>query len=352
LVIGVPARNEASNIVELADRIEAGVALLGESTRTEMVLALQPGGDDTLERWSARRARLASRVLVSDPREAGKGNNVKRLIVHAVTSQADLLLVDADLRDYPQRNVSRFVETARRDQLGLVLPIWCRARGQANTTNYLASPLLRAGFGARIRQPLAGHVFLRHSFMADLDLEAVPGDYGVDIAITMAALRLGVAIGQVHLAAPEHDAKAGNSERIMQQVATAALGGLAAGPSPSRADVEWPDRYWDELSWPSSPSAPESWDGVIARYARPSELARWRELLAGPPARVTAMWCERLADAVRQARVGAAPSELAAGLTAPFFVHAESRRRWAGPDVADLEQYVAHLGERVAAELR
>ena len=52
LLLGVPARNESERIVDLADRLEAGVEQLGAAHRAEFVLAYQASTDDTLERFT------------------------------------------------------------------------------------------------------------------------------------------------------------------------------------------------------------------------------------------------------------------------------------------------------------
>ena len=87
----------------------------------------------------------------------------------------------ADLGDYDPRNLVRVVDAARDEDFDLVLPLWCRPHGQGNTTNYLASPLLFASHRARIRQPLAGHMLLRRTLIRQLDVDALPDDYGIDI---------------------------------------------------------------------------------------------------------------------------------------------------------------------------
>ena len=63
LVIGIPARNEEATIADLAAALESGAAMLGEGIRCELVLAYQPGHDDTLARWESHPFRLPNRVL-------------------------------------------------------------------------------------------------------------------------------------------------------------------------------------------------------------------------------------------------------------------------------------------------
>ena len=121
LLIGVPARNEAERIVELADRIERGASLLPSDDECHLALAYQQSDDDTLERFTSRKATLP-RVVLHSPGLVGKGANVKLLLQRALDDGVDfLLLVDADLGDYDPRNLVRVVDAARGEDFDLVL---------------------------------------------------------------------------------------------------------------------------------------------------------------------------------------------------------------------------------------
>jgi glycosyltransferase involved in cell wall biosynthesis len=353
LVIGVPARNESERIVDLANRLEAGIDQLGPDHRAELALAYQASGDDTLERFVQRAARVPQHVLEAPPGSVGKGANVKLLARHALDSGADfLLLVDADLGCYDPDNIRRVVDAAERDGHALVLPLWARPRGQGNTTNYLASPLITATHRARIRQPIAGHMLLHRSLLERLDLERLPDDFGIDIMITLAALESCVRIGQVVLTAPDHPSKTGNSARVMSEVTTAVLRALTVLPAVDRPDVTLPDRYWYGWSWPHNGGVDPDHIDVIARHARSeADLRRWLALGEGSDDDVAEMWCDRLADAVRTVRAPHPDLErIVDDLVCPFFVHAEHRAR-RQTSVAELEQYVADLGLRLSARL-
>jgi hypothetical protein len=347
LVIGVPARDEAATIVQLADALERGCAWLGEGTRCELVLAYQAGVDDTLERWQSRRFRLPNRVLGGAEGVTGKGRNVKLLISYAQQAAAHLLLVDADLGSYPPSNVARFAHSERLAHAGVVLPLWCRPKGQGNSTDFLACPLIFAGFGARVRQPLAGQMLLSRRLLASIDVDQLPDDYGIDVALTMSVLDRGLPVDQVVVPFPDHEG-GGNSHVIMHDVACALLRRLGGGDPAVRTDVATPARWWVG----SDPVAPSSRTlrGLIEQVVPSEALSEWSALFDAPPDAVRDLWCDRLVDAVRQARAGRPVVEVATGLVYPFLVHAEYRRR-VEVDVAGAEAYVGELCDRVAAAL-
>jgi hypothetical protein len=269
------------------------------------------------------------------------------LIRHALELEAHLLLVDGDLRSYPPSNVSAFLDNRPLDRVGLTLPLWCRPRGQANSTNFLASPLLFAGFGARVRQPLAGQMLLGRRLLEAVKVEELPDGYGIDVAITMSALDLDCTVGQVVIPFPHH--LGGNeSLRIMVDVARAVLTRLAGGDLPHRPDVSWRPGYWDEFTVP--PPSSRSLAGPIEEVARSDERGQWQALLDATPEVVRDAWCEELATAVRRARKGEPVQDLVTELGLPFLVHAEYRRRME-TDVAAQERYVEALGSQLAENL-
>ena len=87
-------------------------------------------------------------------------------------------------------------------------------------------------------------MLLRRRLIEQLDVDALPDDYGIDITLTLSALACDARIGQVGLYPPEHPTKEGNSERVMIEVATAGLRALDETHTLDRHDVVWPDRYW------------------------------------------------------------------------------------------------------------
>lgn len=349
LVVGIPARNEAATIAELAGTLEVAAALFGEGIRAELVLAYQPGGDDTLERWRSRQFRLPHRVLYSPEGDSGKGRNVKQLILYAREAGAHLLLVDADLQFDRPSDLAQFLSPDRLSRGGMVLPLWCRPRGQGNSTDFLACPLLYAMFGARIRHPLAGQMVLTNKMLETIELGALPDDYGIDVALTIQGLNEGLAIDQVVVPFPGHEA-GGNSGRIMEDVANAMLTFLAPGVESRRTDVTWAPEWWE--GQPILPPSSRSLVGLIDELAAQEMVSdeQHRQLtamLSASPVEVRDFWCDRLAKATRLAQAGHPIDALVSDLVGPFLVHAEYRRR-VEVDFAGAEAYVADLGTRLA----
>jgi hypothetical protein len=195
-------------------------------------------------------------------------------------------------------------------------------------------------------------MLLHRSLLEQLDVEALPDDYGIDITITLTALDSGASVGQVPLVAPEHPSKEGNSERVMTEVATAVLGALAKLPTIDRPDVGWPDRYWEGWEWPRNGGIePDHVDVILQHAGSEADLEAWLEFSDASDDDVAEMWCDHLADAVRKTRAPHADlGRIVDDLVCPFFVHAEHRGRHHS-SVEELELYVADLGLKLAARL-
>jgi len=204
-------------------------------------------------------------------------------------------------------------------------------------------------FGARIRHPLAGQMILTNKMLETIDVDALPDDYGVDVALTIQGLNEGLAIDQIVVPFPGHEA-GGNSGRIMENVASATLAFLASGVESRRTDVTWPHGWWEGQA--ILPTSTRSLRALIDEMLTEERVSDEQHdeltaMLEGTPAEVRDFWCNHLANATRLAQAGQAIGPLASDLVGPFLVHAEYRRRL-DMDFAAAEAYVADLGTRLA----
>jgi hypothetical protein len=197
-----------------------------------------------------------------------------------------------------------------------------------------------------VRQPLAGQMLLSRRFLASIDVDELPDDYGIDVALTMHALDSGLPVTQVVTPFPDHHGGS-NSLRIMADVATTVLNRLSRRRVAFRRDVAWPERFWEGLSAPL-PSA-RSLQGLIEELAPhgTTTAGGWRDLMGRDPEVIRDLWCDQLAAAVGGARRGEPVADAVSQLAYPFLVHAEYRRRLAA-DRASAEAYVMDLGDRLA----
>ena len=184
--------------------------------------------------------------------------------------------------------------------------------------------------------------------LATIDVDRLPDDYGIDVALTMHALDRGLPVTQVAMpvsGAPGRRQQPPDHGRRGRRPCFDRL-------SPSHrsrpgADVVWPDRYWERLA--RRPRRPRgACKGLIEQLAPTGPSGRWRELMDrrpgdDPRSLVCTTSRRRFETPGRASRSRTLVSQLAY----PFLVHAEYRRRLA-VDRASAESYVVELGEQLA----
>jgi hypothetical protein len=183
-----------------------------------------------------------------------------------------------------------------------------------------------------------------------LDIEALPDDYGIDIAVTMSVLDRQGRIGQVPLPGVSHSERQLNSEGIMRDVAEAMLARVSAAPRPDRSDVAWPARYWEELSWPSDFQT--SMGQTDEDRPAPDLGTRGnQDPTAADDARVQQEWRTQLARAVRAVEHGGSVKASVDRLVEPFFALVSVRALQPRPALVDAEAYVHALGDKLVEDL-
>jgi hypothetical protein len=195
-------------------------------------------------------------------------------------------------------------------------------------------------------------MLLSNKALETIDVDGLPDDYGIDIALTMHILEQGLPVDQVLIAFPDHEGGA-NSHLIMTDVATTMLSALATKTNwdngrRDRGDVSWPSGWWSGQSEP--PRSERTLKPLIERLVPSEQMGQWSALFDAPPSVVRDIWCARLGAAVEQARAGSPIRDVVAALVHPFLVHAEHRRQVAA-DLDGAETYVADLCERLAAAI-
>ena len=299
-MIGVPARNEAERIGELVERVELGTVSLPGDVHSELVLAYQQSDDDTLERFTARPARLPHEVVSAPPGVLGKGANIKLLLRHACNRGVDqVLLVDADLQSYAPGMCA--AHSTPRVAGGTD---WCCLCGAVRVGRAIRRITSRVRCCSQRIVPASDNrsqatcCSTGRSSSSSTSTRC-PMTMASTSRLTMRALATRTSIGQVMLAPPAHPTKNGSSERVMVEVATALSSGLRELPTIDRADATWPDAFWADWHWPRSVGDPRDHLDVVRRFASGDALQRWLALVDAGDDEVAEMWCEHLTGALR-----------------------------------------------------
>lgn len=192
-VVAIPSRNEASTIGNVVEVAMDGLRQRGLESRSILVNCDNGSTDGTPDAFGAAAAGYRNVRLATGDCKGGKGSNVRRMLAYAADIGADrMLLLDADLRSAEPCWIGRLLSAVGAAQPAMATPVYRRNRFEGNTTNHIASPLMRAVFGVDVQQPIAGDFAFNRAFIRRALTWPVPASanmYGIDIWLTANASR-------------------------------------------------------------------------------------------------------------------------------------------------------------------
>lgn len=209
VVIGVPSRDEAATIGEVAAMAVAGARVAGVADRTILINADNGSVDGSPDLFSAAADGLPHLLLATAGVGGGKGANVLAILRAAVRLDAEyVVLLDADVRSIEPSWVGLLLAVVRGTEPAIAVPLYRRNRFEGNTTNHLISPMMGSVLGVWVQQPLAGDFALNRGFLRRALTWRVSGSavlYGIDVHLTAHAAREGLALRQVRLGRKLHN---------------------------------------------------------------------------------------------------------------------------------------------------
>ncbi len=138
---------------------------------------------------------------VIETTDKGKGYALKTGI--AVAVQPIIVFCDADLKNPSNQMINLLMEKFETERTGLVKGYFDRSEHPGPVTDMLVRPLLKQlnHPAANIKQPLSGMIAAKTTF---LKLANLPNDFGVDLAVLLAAYDLGWEVAEAELPLIEH----------------------------------------------------------------------------------------------------------------------------------------------------
>ncbi|MET9253969.1 glycosyltransferase [Streptomyces sp. NPDC003717] len=169
----IPARNEGDRVGALITRLRAT-----HGTAARIVVADNASDDATAE--AAKAAGADDVVHVG---RVGKGFAVTAALKSC--TGALVMLCDADIQGLDRASVTELLAAVRDRGVPLGRLDLRRSPEDAPVTTLTAGPLLRLLGAGPTREPLGGLMVLDRAFALGLHL---PGDWGFDVALTLAGL--------------------------------------------------------------------------------------------------------------------------------------------------------------------
>ncbi|HKQ78888.1 MAG TPA: glycosyltransferase [Blastocatellia bacterium] len=227
VAVGIPTHQEADSIENVVRQVDRGLAALFDPAECVIVNVDSDSPDETSEIFLGVSTVCRKESFVINEQPRGKGRNVLRFFDRCVELNVSALaIVDGDLTSITPDWIEALLKPVLQGGADYVTPFYWRHRFDGALTNHFAYPMMRAYFGAGLRQPIGGEFAFSPSLVnyllrQPLD-EAVFG-YGIDIFLSMSAVGGGFKFAQAPLGRKLHKPSLQKRYLIQSQGIAAAL---------------------------------------------------------------------------------------------------------------------------------
>jgi len=222
IVIGIPSFNEADTISNVVRQVDQGLIKYFSNKSAVIINVDNNSPDNTKEAFlntetktpkiyistAAPPTTLKGNNINATPSGIrGKGNNLYNLFSKIKELGANAaMVVDADLKSITPEWVKCFIGSIFQGY-DFLSPIYYRHKYDASITNHLCYPLVYGLLGFDIRQPIGGDMAFSKrmvEYWLQQEWEEKVKQYGIDIFMTLNAIKYGGKLGQVDLVAKIH----------------------------------------------------------------------------------------------------------------------------------------------------
>ena len=211
IVVGIPSYNEADSISHVVKVVDEGLIKYFGARRAVIINSDNNSSDGTGEVFLGVKTKTP-KIYISTPSGVkGKGNNFKNLFLKMKELGANAaMVVDADLKSITSEWVKCLIEPII-NGYDYITPVYARDKYDSSITNHLCRPVVYGFLGYDIEQPIGGD-FGFSGKMADYWLKQEwteeVGRFGIDIFMTLNAIKFGAKLGQADLGFKIHKVSA------------------------------------------------------------------------------------------------------------------------------------------------
>ena len=207
IAICLPSYNEASNIENITKVVDQGLTnlLLKESGLEAVIVNVDSDSSDGTNRLFEETETTHKKHSIIVAGEGGKGKNILEFCRYAADNDVDYCItIDTDITSAGPEWVLKLALPMIEDGAIYVTPLYERSRFEGSSTNHFTFPIIYALTGQIIRQPIAGDFgftlqLAREMLDSDFTNSEAVQKYGIDIFMTMTAIRTGNYIENVNL---------------------------------------------------------------------------------------------------------------------------------------------------------
>ncbi len=222
IVVGIPSYNEADFISNVVKVVDEGLVKYFDDKSAVIINSDNNSSDGTGEVFLGIKTKTPKIYISTPPGVKGKGNNFRNLFLKIKELGAGaVMVVDADLKSIMPEWVKCLILPII-DGYDYITPIYERDKYDASITNHLCYPMLYGLLGYNIRQPIGGD-FGFSGKMANYWLKQEWTEevrrFGIDIFMTLNAIKFGAKLGQADLGFKIHKTSAPKLDNMFLEVA-------------------------------------------------------------------------------------------------------------------------------------
>jgi len=231
IAVCLPSYNEASNIQNITKIVDRGLAnlLTKENGLEAVIVNVDSDSNDGTNRLFKETETIHKKHSIVVTGEGGKGRNILEFCRYVVDNNIDYCItIDTDITSANPEWVTKLTTPIIKDGSAYVTPLYERSRFEGSSTNHFTFPLIYALTGQVVRQPIGGDFgFTLQLAKAMIDSDFVKNEavqkYGIDIFMTMTAIRTGNYIANVNLGKKIHAPSFNKLEYMFPQIAASVL---------------------------------------------------------------------------------------------------------------------------------
>ena len=221
IVVGVPSFNEADSIAFVTKQVDKGLQKYFSRKTAVIINSDNHSPDNTGEVFLQTKTKTPKIYISTPAGQRGKGNNLRNLFLKIKDLKASAsITVDADLKSITPQWVKYLLEPIVSDY-DFITPIYLRHKYDGSITNHLTYPLIYGLLGYNIRQPIGGDMSFSKrmtEYWLQQKWPATAKGYGIDIFMTLNAIKSGFKLGQVDLGSKIHKSSVPKLDKMFLEV--------------------------------------------------------------------------------------------------------------------------------------
>ncbi|MFH1546838.1 MAG: glycosyltransferase [Patescibacteria group bacterium] len=318
MLVGIPSLNEADNITFVTRQIDRGLQKYFPNYRAVIVNADNFSSDGTVKKFLATKTKTA-KIYISTPQGiTGKGFNLFNIFRKAIECKSKAVAVfDADLKSIRPEWVRDMLAPILENNFDYCTPIYSRCEYDGSITNHICYPLIFGLFGCEIRQPIGGDFALSRKnvkYVLAQKWHKSTFKYGVDIFLTLSALRGNLKIAEVDLGTKIHKPSAPKLGAMFSQVIMTLFKNIRANKKswlrirrtqklPLFGGGEFEPTQTLEIDYKGMKASAlfnfRSNAETLAKFLSPPTFAKLEEMFSRGKIKIgQKLWCEIIFDAV------------------------------------------------------